>query len=185
MLPLQEGGPHLLGVPVPQPAPTNRGDRDHRPSGRILNGWSCPYQRAGFLKVSGRQDGSCQRRVKEIRALTTWRVPLVLSSVSTIDNVGSHLIVPCEINEYEPVDGMIDCGATGLAFMNTLLARHLKLKTTKLEEPQEVVAADGHAMDPITETVNIRMKIKDHVEDITMFLSNIGSFNIILGMPWL
>ena len=80
---------------------------------------------------------------------------------------------------------MIDCGATGLAFIHEDFVRHHHLPTKRLQEVQEVVAADGHAMKPIERTVNISLKIKDHVEKIQMFVTDIGSFNLILGMPWL
>ena len=113
----------------------------------------------------------------------------VLTSCSvdnkTVENKESaHLIVPCDINPVR-TEAMIDCGATGLAFINERLVRQHHLPMTPLEEIQELIAADGHAMKPITETVTITMKLKDHIEEITMFVANIGNHDVILGIPWL
>ena len=112
----------------------------------------------------------------------------VCSTTPVVDSnksVHAHLIVPCQINNLPVADGMIDCGATGLAFINDTFVRHHQLPRTSLKKTQEVVAADGHAMKPISETVTIRLKIDEHVEDITMFVADIRNYNIILRMPWL
>ena len=170
-------------------------NRRHRPPRGIILGCRCT-RAVGKLDVSARQDGSCQRRVarkwpnsrlkkKEPLRITCLSVCASGHVVDSNKSIHAHLIVPCEVNNTPVADGMIDCGATGLAFINDTFARHLNLERTPLRRTQEVVAADGRAMKPISETVTVQLKIDEHIERITMFVADIGNYSIILGMPWL
>lgn len=103
---------------------------------------------------------------------------------------GEHLTVMCtlsasttEISTYS----LIDCGATGLAFLDETFARHHNLPLTRLQTPRNLEVIDGRPITsgPITHIAEFYLKVGQHVEKIFAFVTTLGHYPLVLGIPWL
>ena len=117
--------------------------------------------------------------------------PTVVSSCSSADNRG-HLVLPAtvQLDSSSPglrVVALPDSGATGHAFMSFSLARQLGAPVKNLQNPLRLTTFDGTnaSAGPITQSITAFLSISGHVEEATFFLTNLGQYPIVLGLPWL
>ena len=83
---------------------------------------------------------------------------------------------------------LIDCGATGMAFVDEDFARHHQLPLTPFKYPRALEVINGHPISSgdITHTANATFKsIHEHREQIPMFVTKLGHYPIVLGIPWM
>jgi len=103
---------------------------------------------------------------------------------------GKHLVVLWNIsfgNRTVATHALIDCGATGIAFVDEDFARHHQLPLTPLRYPRSLEVIDGCPISSgdITHVANIHLSILEHQESLPMFITKLGHYPIVLGIPWL
>ena len=103
---------------------------------------------------------------------------------------GRHLVVLCNLsfgNETIATHALIDCGATGIAFVDEDFARHHQLRLTPLQYPRSLEVIDGRPISSgdITHVANTHLSILEHQESLPMFVTKLGHYPIVLGIPWL
>ena len=100
------------------------------------------------------------------------------------------MIVTCTLQDNTKVSSsyaLIDCGATGYAFIDEEFARYNNFSLFKLVTPRFLVVIVGHPVESgaITHITKLRLSIRGHQEDIPMFVTKLGRYPIVLGIPWL
>jgi hypothetical protein len=103
---------------------------------------------------------------------------------------GKHLVITCSLTIHEQViqtHALIDCEATGIAFMDQDFARPHKVPLKELKERKQVEVIDGRTIESgdITHLAEVGINIQDHKERIPMFVTKLGHYPIVLGIPWL
>jgi len=103
---------------------------------------------------------------------------------------GKHLVVLCKIsfgNRTVATHALIDCGATGIAFIDEDFARHHQLPPTPLQYPRSLEVIDGRPISSgdITHVANTHLAILEHQETLLMFVTKLGHYPVVLGIPWL
>jgi len=103
---------------------------------------------------------------------------------------GKHLVITCSLtvnNQEIPTHALIDCGASGIAFMDQDFARHHQIPLPELKEKKQVEVIDGRPIESgdITHIAKAVMKIQDHREQLPMFITKLGHYPIVLAIPWL
>jgi hypothetical protein len=103
---------------------------------------------------------------------------------------GNHLVVPYTLTDYDTkIDtyALVDCGCTGLSFMNKALTHQHNFPCHQLKNPKTVEVIDGPPISSgdIMEYVEIQCTIGDHHETLTTYLTSLGHYPLILGIPWL
>src|SRR5690606_12972009 len=103
---------------------------------------------------------------------------------------GLHMVVRCEIshdNKSVPAHALIDCGATGFAFVDKDFASQHNLPLFPLREPRALEVIDGRPISSgdITHICKVPFKVNDHFEHLPMFVTSLGHYPIVLGIPWL
>jgi predicted aspartyl protease len=103
---------------------------------------------------------------------------------------GKHLVVTCflshsdqEIQTYALIDG----GATGYAFIDEDFAHHHQLPLHPLKNPHTLEVINGHQISSgiITHIAEVQLSIQEHREKLPMFVTKLGHYPIVLGIPWL
>jgi hypothetical protein len=107
-----------------------------------------------------------------------------LSSVS--DDLGSveHLVLAAVVQNSLAASAMTDSGATS-DFMNPAYAIKHKLPIQLKKYPETLELADGSPAGEITHTATVTLLIDQHLERITLQLSTLAHYDIILGKSWL
>ena len=103
---------------------------------------------------------------------------------------GKHLVITCTLtvnNGEIPTHALIDCGATGIAFMDQDFACHHQIPLQELREKRQVEVIDGRPIESgdITHIAKVGIKIQDHREQLPMFVTKLGHYPIVLGIPWI
>ena len=103
---------------------------------------------------------------------------------------GAHLVVQCtlEVNNRKiDTHVMIDCGATGYAFVSDSFAHSHRLPLTPLKTPRELATFDGRLVTsgPITHMSEVTMSISNHRETLPLMVTKLSHYPIVLGIPWL
>jgi hypothetical protein len=103
---------------------------------------------------------------------------------------GKHLVITCSLPVHDQViqtHELIDCRATGIAFMDQDIARHHKVPLNEHKEKRQVEVIDGWIIESgaITHLAEVGMNIHDHKERIPMFVTKLGHYPILLGFPLL
>jgi hypothetical protein len=82
---------------------------------------------------------------------------------------------------------LIDCGATGIEFMDQDFAHHYDVPLRALKEKRQVEVIDGRTIESgdITHVAEVGMNIQDHKERIPTFATKLGHYPMVLGIPWL
>jgi len=111
-------------------------------------------------------------------------------NVEGISLDGKHLVIACTIYVNEkPVRtyALIDCGATGIAFVDESFANLHQIPLEKLLKPRILEVIDGRPIESgaITHLARTRMEINGHSESLPMFVTKLGHYPIVLGIPWL
>jgi len=103
---------------------------------------------------------------------------------------GEHLVVSCILSvngQTIATHALIDSGATGIAFIDKDFARHHQLTLTPLQNPRSLKVIDGRPISSgdITHTTTITLLINEHQEQLPMFVTKLGHYRIVLGIPWM
>jgi hypothetical protein len=103
---------------------------------------------------------------------------------------GNHLVVPCTLSDHDiktETHAVVDCGCTGLSFMNVAFARQHNFPHYPLKNPKTVEVIDGRPISSgdIMEYVEVQCTIGDHHETLTAYLTSLGHYPLVLGIPWL
>jgi len=103
---------------------------------------------------------------------------------------GKHLVITCTLivnNQEIPTHALIDSGATGMAFMDQDFVCHHQIPLQELKEKKPVEVIDGRPIESgdITHIAKVGMKIQGHGEQLPMFVTKLGHYPIVLGIPWL
>jgi predicted aspartyl protease len=103
---------------------------------------------------------------------------------------GKHLVMTCDLsfkNKKIPTHALIDCGATGYAFVDQSFAMHHKLPLRPLTTPRVLEVIDGRKISSrdITHLMEVCLDIQGHREKLPMFVTKLGRYPIMLGILWL
>jgi hypothetical protein len=103
---------------------------------------------------------------------------------------GKHLVITCTLTvkcQEIPTHPLINYGATGIALMNQDFARNHQLVLQELNEKKQVEVIDGRPIESgdITHIAKVGMEVQGHGEQLLMFLTKLGHYPIVCGIPWL
>jgi hypothetical protein len=103
---------------------------------------------------------------------------------------GKHLVITCSLtvnNQEIPTHALNDCGATGIAFMDQDFARHHQIPLQELMYKQKVEVIDRRPIQSgdITHIAKVGIKIQQRKEQLPMFITKLGHYPIVLGIPCL
>jgi hypothetical protein len=103
---------------------------------------------------------------------------------------GNHLVILCTLSNHDikiDTHALVDCGCTGLSFMNEAFIRQHNFPHYQLKNLKTVEVIDGYpiSLGDITEYVEVQFTIADHYETLTAYLTSLGHYPLILGIPWL
>jgi hypothetical protein len=101
-----------------------------------------------------------------------------------------HLVMTCDLSfnhKKIPTHALINCGATGYAFVDQAFTTHHKLPLHALTTPWVLEVIDGRKISSgdITHLTEVRLDIQGHREKLPMFVTKLGRYPIMLGIPWL
>ena len=102
---------------------------------------------------------------------------------------GNHLVISCTINKNSPnnipTHALIDCGATGYAFVDDEFARYHSLPRYRLKTERELEVIDGRPIKSgnITHMTKISLSINYHEERLLAFITHLGYYPLMLGKP--
>jgi hypothetical protein len=82
---------------------------------------------------------------------------------------------------------LIDCGCTGLSFINDEFTHQHNFPHYYLKTPKTIAVIDRQPISSsnITEYIHIDCTIGDHHEKRIAYVASIGHYTLILGIPWL
>ena len=103
---------------------------------------------------------------------------------------GNHLVVTCileDSNTKIPTHALVDCGATGYAFIDEDFVRHHQLPLFRLKTARSLEVIDGRPIESgdVTHLTKLSMTIDKHTETLPLFVTKLGHYPIVLGIPWL
>ena len=105
---------------------------------------------------------------------------------------GNHLLVKTLLSTTPnnlplEVHALIDCGASGFAFVDEEFAHQQNFPLSTLKTPQVVEVIDGRPISSgdITQIAKIPMTIGEHKEELPTFVTQLGHYPLVLGIPWL
>jgi hypothetical protein len=103
---------------------------------------------------------------------------------------GNHLVIPCTLSDHDTkidTHALVDCGCTGLSFMNEAFTHQHNFPRDQLKNPKTVKVINGHPISSrdITEYVKVQCTIGDHHETLTAYITSLGHYPLVLGIPWL
>jgi predicted aspartyl protease len=102
---------------------------------------------------------------------------------------GEHFVVPITV----AIDGksivtsaLIDCGASGIAFIDQAFVSKFSIPTSKLNTPRILDVIDGRPVSSgaVTDLACLSATVGDHVENLPLFVTKL-KYPIVLGIPWL
>jgi hypothetical protein len=101
-----------------------------------------------------------------------------------------HLVIICLLtvnNQEIPTDALINCGATGIAFLNQDFARHHLIPLQELKEKTQVEVIDRRPIESgdITLITKVDMKVQGFKEQLRIFIMTLGHYPIVRGIPGL
>ena len=103
---------------------------------------------------------------------------------------GNHIVISMELNDEIsclPTHALVDSGATGYAFADEEFVRDHNLPMFKLKNPRSLEVIDGRPVESgaITHITKISANINGHKEELPMFITKLGHYPIVLGLPWM
>jgi predicted aspartyl protease len=121
-------------------------------------------------------------------SLSSFAVNDILVKEKSMD--GKHLVVSCSLTTNDQTIStiaLIDCGATGYSFVDRKFARHHNLPTHPLDHPRQLEVIDGRpiATGDVTHLATATLNIQGHNETLPMFVTKLGHYPLVLGIPWL
>lgn len=102
---------------------------------------------------------------------------------------GRQLDFECAIRGFEmkwiKAHTLADTGASATAFVSSAFIKQHYLSVVKLTQPRKLKLADDQSATLITHCAQVYFRLGDHYDEIWCFVTNLGKFDVILGMPWL
>ncbi|KAH0602480.1 uncharacterized protein H6S33_008819, partial [Morchella sextelata] len=103
---------------------------------------------------------------------------------------GDHFVASCKIiNNKIPIQthALIDTGCSGFAFIDETFARHNNFPFLPLKSPRTLEVIDGRPISSgqITHLCYLPLSIDSHHETTPFFVTKLGSYPLVLGIPWL
>lgn len=81
---------------------------------------------------------------------------------------------------------MLDSGATRNAFLDESFAQNNNINTLPLPNPRRLRVVDRRlASKEVTHFAYVNLKIGEHTEKLFCFVTKLGQYPLIVGMPWL
>ena len=81
---------------------------------------------------------------------------------------------------------LTDTGASALGFVDKVFVRKNKLVTIPLARPYRLKLADNKAAPNITHMAKVLFQLgKEYLDKLWCIITSLGSFDLILGIPWL
>ena len=101
---------------------------------------------------------------------------------------GHHLIIECTIEDFLrrlKLHSLVDCGASGFAFIDKDYAHYHNLPLHSLKEPRYLKVIDGRPIDSgdITYVVKVGLNINGHNERLSAYVMKLGHYPLVLGIP--
>ena len=102
-----------------------------------------------------------------------------------------HIVVLVKLdnksNKFFSSYALVDCSATSYAFVDEEFLRYHNLLLYKLKTLHSLEVIDSRPMESglIIYLTWLWMSIDGHQEDIPMFVTKLGHYPIVLGLPWL
>ena len=102
------------------------------------------------------------------------------------------LVVSCTLRNHNEISShsLLDTGATGVAFIDETIARHvcdvLKISFLPLAKPKPLKGFDGKPARPITHAIYPTLTVQGYSKFLApMLVTSLGQHPIILGKPWM
>jgi hypothetical protein len=101
---------------------------------------------------------------------------------------GHYLVVLYTLSNHDikiDTHTLVDCGCTGLSFMNEAFTCQHNFPCYQLKNPKTVEVIDHHpiSLGNITEYVEVQCMIRDHHEMGTAYLTSLRHYPLVLGIP--
>ena len=101
-----------------------------------------------------------------------------------------YLIMKCLLKIGERIvntHALIDCGANGIVFVDKDFVCHHQLEEKELKQSRELQVIDGRPIESgtITTMARLNIEIRSHQEQLQVFITKLGHYPIVLGLPWL
>ena len=102
---------------------------------------------------------------------------------------GRHLVVSITISfngKTIPTPALVDCGATGIVFIDKDFVSHNEIPISHLKTRRQIDVLDGRPISfgDITDIACLAATIQDHPEMLPLFVTKL-QYPIVLGIPWL
>ena len=118
--------------------------------------------------------------------------PLRFSTLSRPDEgllEGTGWVVGCTITSGDnriSTHSLLDCGATGFAFVHEQFVRQHNLPRYTLRLPRALEVIDGRPIlsGDVAELVRVILDIGGHREELAAFVTSLGQYLLVLGIPW-
>ena len=99
-----------------------------------------------------------------------------------------HLIMKCMLKIEDKIVNthtLIDCRATGIAFIDKEFVYHHQIREEKLKESRELEVIDGRHIESgtITTMAKLRLVIEEHQKQLPAFVTKLGDYSIVLQLP--
>jgi hypothetical protein len=82
---------------------------------------------------------------------------------------------------------LIDCAAMGIAFVDKDFVHHNQLEEKEIQQSRELEVIDGRPIKSATimTMAKLNIKILSHQQQLPVFITKLGHYPIVLGLPWL
>ena len=103
---------------------------------------------------------------------------------------GNHIVISTQIQDESSListHALVDCGATGFAFIDEEFAYGHNFPLFKLKKPYCLEVIDRRPIESglITHITKLGMTIAGYQEKIPLFVMKLGYYSIVLGLLWL
>ena len=103
---------------------------------------------------------------------------------------GGHIVISLKLNDvtnYIASHALVDCGAPGYAFVDEEFVCNHNLLLFKLTMPRCLEVIDSRPIESglVTHLSRVQITINGHTGNIHLFVTKLGHYPIVLGLPWL
>jgi hypothetical protein len=99
--------------------------------------------------------------------------------------IGDPFVVSALINDITFADTLIDTGCLSYGLCDTRFARKHNLPRIPIK-PRDITGFDGKASSTVNEVAVVSLDLDGYREErVFMYVTPIGDYNMILGMPWI
>ena len=99
--------------------------------------------------------------------------------------IGDPFVVSALVNDVTFADTLIDTGCLSYGLCDTRFARKHNLMRIPIK-PRDITGFDGRVSSTVNEVAVVLLDLDGYREErVFMYVTPIGDYNIILGMPWI